>query len=156
MGGAACWGLCPAQSPQLFSPRENTTEDSVSYKADWPIRSGYLLANSHILINPFFWSMLAMWLGTFFSGADHILLLRWSRQEWGKSASSSPEFSCSPCIISTACLVFPPIPPAWPISIYLKRDWQNTDNSPTPHVCQHSSCHIISESLETCIWILHH
>ena len=26
----------------------------ISYKADWPIRSGFLLANSHILINPFF------------------------------------------------------------------------------------------------------
>ena len=26
----------------------------MSYNADWPIRSGFLLANSHILINPFF------------------------------------------------------------------------------------------------------
>ena len=43
---------CPA--PQLLSPKENDTEDSVSYNADWPIRSGFLLANSHILINPFF------------------------------------------------------------------------------------------------------
>ena len=124
MRGCLVGNFCPTQFPQLFSPKENNTKNSISYKADWSIRSGLLLANSHILINPFFWSMLAMWLSTFFSGADHILLLRWSGQEWEESTSSSPEFSCSPCIISTSCLVFPPTPPAWPISIYLKHDWQ--------------------------------
>ena len=122
---------CPVP-PSCLAPKKNHTQISVSYKADWPIRSGYLLANSHILINPFFWSILAMWLSTFFSGAAHILLLQWSGQEWKESTSSSPEFSCSPCIISTSYLVFPPTPPAWPISVYLKHDWQNTDNSPTP------------------------
>ena len=132
MKGSACWGLCPAWYPQLFSPKENNTEDSVSYKADWPIRSSLLLANSHILINPFFWSILAMWLSTFFSGVDHLLLLRWPGQEWEESTSSFPEFFCSPCIIFTFCLVFLPTPPAWPISIYLKHDWQNTDNSLVP------------------------
>ena len=78
--------------------------------------------------------MLAMWLSTFFSGVEHILLLQWSGQEWEESTSSFPEFSCSHCIISTSCLVFLPILPAWPISIYLKHDWQNTDNSPAPGV----------------------
>ena len=34
--------------------KENHTKISIIYKADWPIRSGYLLANSHILINSFF------------------------------------------------------------------------------------------------------
>ena len=131
-GRPAClWFSVLPGSPQLFSPKENHTEDSVSYKADWPIRSGYLLALV-AYINPLFWSMFAMWLSTFFSGADHILLLQWSGKEWEKSTSASPEFSCSPCIISTSCLVFLPTPPAWPISIYLKHDWQNTDNSPAP------------------------
>ena len=53
-----------------------------------------------------------------------------------------PEYSLSLCSTSTSCLVFPPILPAWPISIYLKYDWQNTDNSPTPH-----NCHIYVEGL---------
>ena len=72
--------FCPPQYPKLFSTKENNTEDSVSYKGDWTIRSSLLLANSHILINPFFWSVLAKWFITFFSGADHILL-RLSGQE---------------------------------------------------------------------------
>ena len=40
-------------SPSCLVPEKNHTEISVSYKADWPIRSSLLLANSHILINPF-------------------------------------------------------------------------------------------------------
>ena len=125
----------PLGFPSRQAPEKiNHTEISISYKDDWPIRSSLLLANSHILINPLFWSMLAMRLSTFFSGAAHILLLWWSGQEWEESTSSSPEFSCSPCIISTSCLVFPPTPPAWPISVYLKHDWQNTNNSPAPGV----------------------
>ena len=132
MRGPVCWGFLSCPVPTAGKSKENHTEISISYNADWPISSSLLLANSHILINPFFWSMLAMWLSTFFSGAAHILLLQWSGQEWEESTSSFPEFSCSPCIISTSYLVFPPTPPAWPISVYLKHDWQNTDNSPAP------------------------
>ena len=72
--------FCPVQFPKMFSTKENNTDDSISYKADWAIRSSLLLATCHIWINPFFWSMLAMWLSTFFSGADHILL-RWPGHE---------------------------------------------------------------------------
>ena len=46
--------------------RKSHTEISISYKTDWPIRSGYLLVLMTYL-NPLFWSMLAIWLGTFFS-----------------------------------------------------------------------------------------
>ena len=132
LGLFVCGFLSLPVPPSCLVPEKNHTEISISYNADWPIRSGYLLANSYILINPFIWSILAMRLSTFFSGAAHILLLWWSAQEWEESTSFSPEFSCSLCIISTSCLFFPPIPPAWPISIYLKHDWQNTDNSPAP------------------------
>ena len=79
-------------SPTAVSPKENHTEISICYKADWPIRSGYLLALV-AYINPLFLSILAMWLSTFFSGAAHILLLWWSGQECEESTSSSPEFS---------------------------------------------------------------
>ena len=115
-------------SHSCLAPKENHTENSISYKDDWPIRSGYLLILM-TYFNPLFWYMLAMWLSTFFSGAAHILLLQWSGQEWEESTSSFPEFSCSHCTISSSYLVFPPILPAWPISIYLKHDWQDTDNS---------------------------
>ena len=133
-----CWACLfvfsvPTWYPTASRPqRKSTTQEiSISYNTDWPIRSGFLLANSHILNNPFFRSLLAIWLSTFFSGAAHILLLWWSGQKWEESSSSSPEFSCSTPIISTSSLVFLPTPPAWPISVYLKHDWQNTDNSPT-------------------------
>ena len=112
-------------------PRKiNHTEMSISYKANWPIWSGLLVLVTYI--NPFFWSILAMWFSTFFSRADHILLLQWSGQEWEESTSSFPEFACSHWVISTSCLVFPPTPPAWPISVYVKHDWQTTDNYPAP------------------------
>ena len=42
----------------------------------------------------------------------------------GEGASCFPEFSCSHCITSTSSLVFLPILPACPISIYLKYDWR--------------------------------
>ena len=103
------------------------------------------------MINPFFWSMLVKWLSTFFSGSAHILLLQWPGQEWEESTSSSPEFSCSSCIISTACLVFPPTPPTWPISVYLKHDWQNTDNSPAPTRIFH-----VQDSLPRCFLYCFH
>ena len=45
--------FCPAQYPQLLSPKENHIEIYISYKADWPIRSGYLLALV-VYINPLF------------------------------------------------------------------------------------------------------
>ena len=64
-------------TPQSASPKENHIEDSISYKADRPIRSGYLFALV-AYINPLFLSMLATWLGTFHSGAGHMLLLWWS------------------------------------------------------------------------------
>ena len=98
--------FCPAWFPKLFISPQNHTGISISYKADWPLRSGFLLVLV-AYINPLFLYMLAMWLSTFFSGAEHILLLWWSGKEWKESTSSSPEFSCSPCIISTSCLVFP-------------------------------------------------
>ena len=50
-----------------------------------------------------------------------------SVQNWEESTSSFPKFSCS-----TSYLVYLPIFPTWPISVYLKHDWQNTDNSPAP------------------------
>ena len=68
MRGPVCSDFCPALPPTAGKPKENHTKISILCKADWPIRSGILLANSHILINPFFWSILAMWLSTFFSG----------------------------------------------------------------------------------------
>ena len=64
----------PPDIPELASPKENHTEISISYKTDWPISSGYLLALV-AYINPLFLSMLATWLGTFLSEAGHILLL---------------------------------------------------------------------------------
>ena len=134
MKGPVCWGFCPAQFPTVCKPqiKSITQEISISYKADWPIRSGFLLILVTYL-NTLFWSKYFSHVAEYlFQLANHILLLRWSWQEWGESTSSSPEFSCSPCIISTSCLVFPPSPLAWPISIYLKHDWQNTDNSPAP------------------------
>ena len=50
-----------------------------------------------------------------------------------EGASCFPEYSCSLCSTFTSCLGFLPILPAWPISIHLKHDWQNTDNYRTPH-----------------------
>ena len=43
-----------ARTPSCLVQEKIHTQISVSYNADWPIRSGYLLANAHILINPFF------------------------------------------------------------------------------------------------------
>ena len=63
--------------------------------------------------------------------AGHILLLQWSGQKSGR-ASFFPKFSYSHRPASISNLVDPPILPAWPISIYLKHDWQNTDNYLTP------------------------
>ena len=60
------------------------------------------------------------------------LTFRWSGQEWEEWAFSFPKFTCSHCPAPTSCLVDPPILPSWPISVYLKYDWQNTDNSPAP------------------------
>ena len=55
-------------------------------------------------------------------------------------ASCFPGYSCSHCITSTSCLVFPPILPAWPISVLLKYDWQNTDNSPASSINSRTFC----------------
>ena len=118
-------------SPQQANPKENHTEISISYKTDWPISSSFLFVLV-TYINPLVWSILATWLGTFLSCADYLLLPRCSAQDCKESASSFPEFSCSHCNTSTSCLVFPPILSAWQISIFLKHDWQNTDNSPVP------------------------
>ena len=70
----------PLSSPQLASHKENHTEVSIGYNADWPIRLGYLLALAAYII-PLFFSMIVMWLSIIFSGADHILQLWWSGQE---------------------------------------------------------------------------
>ena len=86
-------------SPQPASPKGNHTEISVSYKTDWPISFGYLLALV-AYINPLFLSMLATGLSTFLSGIAHILLLWCSGQNCGGSflcprilLFSSPRFS---------------------------------------------------------------
>ena len=47
-------GACfPALPPSYLVLEKNHTQISLSYNADWSIRSGFLLANCHILINPF-------------------------------------------------------------------------------------------------------
>lgn len=43
----------PPGTPQPRNPKENHTEISISYKADWPIKSGYILALV-AYINPLF------------------------------------------------------------------------------------------------------
>ena len=58
--------------------------------------------------------------GYLFQLAGHILLPQCSVQDWEESAFSFPEFSCSHCIIFTSCLVFLPILPSWPISVFFK------------------------------------
>ena len=57
----------PARYPTTGkSQRIKHTEISVSYKADWPIRSVFLLVLV-TYINPLFWFILVSWLSTFFS-----------------------------------------------------------------------------------------
>ena len=74
------WFSVPPGCPQLANPKENHTEISISYKADWPIRSGYLLALV-AYIDPLFWSMLAMWL-LFQWGRSHpAVLVVWAGVE---------------------------------------------------------------------------
>ena len=110
----------PPGTQQPTSPKENHTKISISYKTDWPISSGYLLALV-TYINPLLLSMLATQLGTFHSRAGYILLL----SGMGKNGGGSfllPRFSCFLCSTSTSYLVDLHIIPAWPISIYLKHD----------------------------------
>ena len=81
--GPACWGICshPVPHSQQVPEKINHTEISISYKADWPIRSGFLLVLI-TYINPLSLSMLATWLSTFLSMAAHMLPLQWPGQEW--------------------------------------------------------------------------
>ena len=66
--GPACWGICshPVPYSRQVPEKINHTKISISYKADWPIRSGYLLALI-TYVTPLSLSRLAIWLGTFFS-----------------------------------------------------------------------------------------
>ena len=84
--GPACWGICSRLVPHNRQVPEkiNHTEISISYKADWPISSGFLLTFI-AYINPLFSSMLAIWLGTFSSGAAYIFPFWWSGQNCGGS-----------------------------------------------------------------------
>ena len=101
--------------------KTNHTEISISYKADWPIRSGFLLTLI-TYVTPLFLSTLATW-AQYLSQCDSLHVA--SLVVWTGVAEEPPcfpEFSCSHCITSTSCLVFPPILPAWPISVLLKYD----------------------------------
>ena len=106
-------------TPQSVNPKEYHTEVSISYKTDWSISLGFLLTNSHIYSNPQLFSVLAMWLSIFSSGADYILL-RCGLGRNGKWTSSFLAFSCSHFPASTFCLVDQPIFSAWLISLLLK------------------------------------
>ena len=109
----------PPGTPQLASPKEiNHTEISISYKAVWPIRSGYLLALI-TYVTPLSLSALAIWLGTFFS-CQLTCCFSGGLHRSGEGAFSSLALSYSHCPASTSCLVDPPILPAWPISVLLK------------------------------------
>ena len=97
----------------------NHTEISISYKADWPIRPGFLLTLI-TYVTPLFLSTLATW-AQYLSQCDslHVAsLVVWTGV--AEELPCFPEFSCSHCSTPTSCLTFPPILPAWPISILLK------------------------------------
>ena len=71
----------PPSTPQLASPKKiNHTEISISYKVDWPIRSGYLLALI-TFVSPLSLTTLATRLSIFLSWEGYILPLQWSAQE---------------------------------------------------------------------------
>ena len=109
MLGAACWGFRPTRYPTTGkSQRINHTEISISYKADWPIRSGYLLVLMTYL-NPLSLSTLATRLSTFLSWAGCILPLRWSAQEWPRELPDSS---------NTLSLFSPPLLPVWLSRLY--------------------------------------
>ena len=116
---------------QPASNKENNTESTSGYKTDWLIRSGFLLTLI-TYINPLFSSMLATW-AQYLSRCDSLNVAS-SVVCTGMAERELllPEYSKSLCSTPTSCLAFPPILPAWPISVLLKYDWQNTDNSPTP------------------------
>ena len=117
----ACWGICPRPVPHNRQVPEkiNHTEISISYKADWPIRSGYLLILMTYL-NPLFWSMLATW-AQYLSRCDSlhvassVVCTGVAEEPFSSLALSYSHYSAS-----TSCLVDPPILPAWPISVLLK------------------------------------
>ena len=65
---------------------------------------------------------------------SHILLLLWLGQDCTlglPSSQNSPVLLDPPLLpVWLSCLYF--LPGYWPISIYLKYNWQNTDHCPTP------------------------
>ena len=77
-------GFLSCLVPTVIRSQRITQKVYISYKTDWPISSGFLLTLI-TYINPLFLSMLATWLGIFFSRAGHILLLLWSGQGWRES-----------------------------------------------------------------------
>ena len=80
--GPACWGICsrPVPHSKQVPEKINHTEISISYKADWPIRSGYLLALI-TFVTSLSLSTLATRLSTFLSWAGYMLPLWGSGQE---------------------------------------------------------------------------
>ena len=121
MKGLACWGICPAQCSTAGKPQRkiNHTEISISYKADWSIRSGYLLALI-TYVTPLSLSMLATW-AQYLSQCDSLhVASSVVCAGMAEGVSSSLALSYSHCPASTSCLVDLPILPAWPISVLLK------------------------------------
>ena len=120
MEGPACWGFCPAQYPTTGKPQgKSHTEISISYKADWPIRSGFLLVLI-TYIAPLSLSTLAIRLSTFLSGGSLHVASSVICAEVAEGVSCFLEHSCSHRPSSPSCLVDLPILPAWPISVLLK------------------------------------
>ena len=79
--------------------------------------------------------MLALWLNTFFSKAGtSCFFCGWAglQRNGLPSSQNSPVLLDPPLLpVLLSCLYF--LPGYWPISIYLKYNWQNTDHGPTSH-----------------------
>ena len=128
---AGLLGFLSSPVPQQPASNKEKLHTGLHKVINWlALSSGYLLALI-TYVTPFFLSTLATW-AQYLSQCDSLHVA--SSVVYAGVAeelSCFPEFSCSHCITSTSCLVDPPILPAWPISVLLKYDWQNTDNSPT-------------------------
>ena len=121
MRAGVLWFLsCPVPHSRQISKKTNHTEISISYKADWPIRSGYLLALI-TYVTPLSLSTLAHGSVPFPAG-QLTSFLSGHLGRTAEGASCFPEYSQSLFSISTSCLAFTPILPAWPISVLLKYD----------------------------------
>ena len=92
--------------------------------------------------------MLATWLSTFFSRAGHIFLLQCldrTGEEWASYFQNSPVLIDPPLFpVWLSCLYF--LPGYWPIRVYLKRNWQNTELSHTKNP-EHNSFYDLKESI---------